>query len=231
MPLLQCHGLTNPRGMADVSLQVWKEQLRYAVDVAAARGAPSLWLGGFSTGATLSVYQAATYAPVAGGLLLFAPALRLAGGLGELTERLLRHPVAGIVDSAHNRVKRDIGRNPFRYSSIDIAGARELSKLIKELEELDAEAWRKIASQPMFVGYSLADDIVDLPAIADILRRHSAARAAVAIPKGLGVPHSNTTLSRAVRAPDGQVLEERNPYFERMLTRLEDFVAGCLTDD
>ena len=57
LPLLHCHGLKNPRGMAGVSLSEWKKNVSFAIRVAKARGG-RVSLGGLSAGAALSFFMA-----------------------------------------------------------------------------------------------------------------------------------------------------------------------------
>ena len=63
-------------------------------------------------------------------------ALDLAGGpmglIGEMKERILRTFLADLLDSQ----KPLIGRNPYRYDRMDMDGAKELARLIKETDGL-----------------------------------------------------------------------------------------------
>ncbi len=57
LPLLQCHGLKEPRGMEGVDLDEWKANVNFAVDVATSK-AHHVAIGGLSTGGLLSFYTA-----------------------------------------------------------------------------------------------------------------------------------------------------------------------------
>src|SRR5262245_53424982 len=109
LPLLQCHGLKEPKGMEGAALGEWKANVNFAVDVAASK-AHQVSIGGLSTGGALSFYTAVHNPKINGTLYLFSAALDLAGGIGgvigdlvgELKERLLRTPVADLVDFFDN---------------------------------------------------------------------------------------------------------------------------------
>ncbi|MFT5702266.1 MAG: alpha-beta hydrolase superfamily lysophospholipase [Desulforhopalus sp.] len=142
MPLLHCHGLKEPKGMEAVELEEWKANVSFALQSAASK-AGNVSIGGLSTGGTLSFYMAATRPWIKGELYLFSAALDLAGGplgsVGELKERLLRTPLANLLDMN----KPLIGENPYRYSHVDIDGAQELARLIKETDTIIGEYSRK----------------------------------------------------------------------------------------
>ncbi|WP_054689136.1 alpha/beta hydrolase [Desulfosarcina cetonica] len=135
LPLLQGHGLKKPKGMEGVQLEAWKANVDFAVRTAAGKAA-SVSIGGLSTGGTLSVYTACTDPTITGDLFLFSAALDLAGGpggvIGEMKERLLLTPLADLLDSDAPL----IGPNPYRYARMDMDGARELARLIKETDAL-----------------------------------------------------------------------------------------------
>ena len=135
LPLLHGHGLKDPKGMEGVELEEWKANIGFSVDTAAGR-AEFVSVGGLSTGGTLSFYAACTNPKATGGLYLFSAALDLAGGpmglIGEIKERILRTFLADLLDSQ----KPLIGRNPYRYARMDMDGARELARLIKETDGL-----------------------------------------------------------------------------------------------
>jgi alpha-beta hydrolase superfamily lysophospholipase len=80
LPLLQCHGLKEPRGMEGVGLDEWKANVNFAGDVAASK-ASHVSIGGLSTGGTLSLYTAVNNHKITGTLYLFSAALDLAGVL------------------------------------------------------------------------------------------------------------------------------------------------------
>lgn len=135
IPLLHCHGLKEPKGMEGVEVEEWKANVSFAIKTAA-NTCNYVSIGGLSTGGTLSFYMAANRPEINGTLYLFSAALDLAGGrlgfIGELKERLLRTFLADVLD----KNKALIGDNPYRYSHIDMDGAQELARLIKETDSL-----------------------------------------------------------------------------------------------
>ena len=152
LPLLHCHGLKDPKGMEGVKLDEWKANVSYAVDTAGSK-ARHVSIGGLSTGGTLSFFMAAVNPKINGTLYLFSAALDLAGGvLGEIKERLLRTFMADILDRFDDQ-KPLIGANPYRYARVDMDGAQELSKLIKETDSIIAGFNPKMPfSTPVFVA-------------------------------------------------------------------------------
>jgi pimeloyl-ACP methyl ester carboxylesterase len=135
LPLLHGHGLKEPKGMEGVELGEWKANVRFAVQAAAEKAA-RVSIGGLSTGGALSFYMACTKPRITGDLYLFSAALDLAGGplglIGEFKEWLLGIPLIDALDSD----KPLIGRNPYRYDRMDVDGAKELARLIKETDDL-----------------------------------------------------------------------------------------------
>ena len=176
LPLLQCHGLKEPKGMEGVALDEWKANVNLAVDIAASK-ARQVSIGGLSTGGALSFYTAVKNPKINGALYLFSAALDLAGGisgvvgdlvgdlLGELKERLLRTPVADVVDFFDN-TKPLIGVNPYRYARMDLDGARELSKLIEETDALiNGFNPKEPFSKRVFAAHSESDATADITGI------------------------------------------------------------------
>ena len=135
MPLLHCHGLKEPKGMEGVELEEWKANVIFAIKSAASQS-ERISVGGLSTGGALSFYMAATKPKINGTLYLFSAALDLAGGplglFGEVKERLLGTFLADVLDNE----KPLIGDNPYRYNHIDMDGARELARLIRETDSI-----------------------------------------------------------------------------------------------
>ena len=133
--IVLCHGLKEPKGMEGVELGEWKANVRFAVQAAAEKAA-RVSIGGLSTGGALSFYMACTKPRITGDLYLFSAALDLAGGplglIGEFKEWLLGIPLIDALDSD----KPLIGRNPYRYDRMDVDGAKELARLIKETDDL-----------------------------------------------------------------------------------------------
>jgi pimeloyl-ACP methyl ester carboxylesterase len=229
VPLLQGHGLTEPRGMEDVELDEWKTNVRYAVRCAG-EGAESVSIGGLSTGGTLATYMALTSPFVTGDLYLFSAALDLAGGklgiLGEIKERLLRTFLVDVFDKDAPLV----GENPYRYGRMDLDGARELSRLIKEVDDLvegfDPNERRSMFGR-VFAAHSEADTTADIAGIRKLERKLHADRfTSFYIPKSDNVSHASLVLDEPITDREGEVLEERNSQFCDMMGKLTEFVVA-----
>jgi pimeloyl-ACP methyl ester carboxylesterase len=179
LPLLQCHGLKEPNGMEGVKLDEWKANVNFAVDIAASK-ARQVVIGGLSTGGALSFYTAVKNPKINGTLYLFSAALDLAGGIGgvlgdligdlvgEVKEHLLRTAVADLVDFFDND-KPLIGVNPYGYARMDLDGARELSKLIKETDTLiHGFNPKEPFAKRVFAAHSESDATANIMGIEDL---------------------------------------------------------------
>jgi len=228
LPLLHCHGLKEPRGMEGVELGEWKANVRFAVQAAAEKSA-RVSIGGLSTGGALSFYMACTKPRITGDLYLFSAALDLAGGplglIGEIKKWLLSTPFIDALDSD----KPLIGRNPYRYDRMDIDGAKELARLIKETDDLlkgfDAKA---PFPKRVFAAHSESDETADIQGIKKLQEKTPPNRfKPFFIQKKVGVPHASLVLEKPIYAPDaaeGEApLEAANPKFAEMMTAISDF--------
>jgi len=230
LPLLQCHGLAEPRGMEDVKLEQWKANVSASIAIATARKERPVSIGGLSTGGTLSFYAAANDPRVTGALYLFSAALDLAGGpfgwAGEIKELLARHRL--FVTLFDDR-KSLIGRNPFRYEHMDLNGASELAQLMKETDALIAGFRAGPPFQKrVFAAHSEADATADIQGIRDLEAVSLAERFTFfRIPREAEVPHASLVLRDPVcaldTAPGEAPLEEANPHFAEMMAALKDF--------
>jgi len=231
LPLLQCHGLLEPEGMENVQLEEWKRNVAFAVQCAAEKAA-TVSIGGLSTGGTLGFHSACRDTRVNGGLYLFSAALDLAGGpggfLGELKERLLRTSLSYILD----RDRPLIGPNPYRYSHVDIGGARELSRLIKETDAIMKELEGEHSFQKsVFAAHSEADETASLAGVERLQRLSLPGHFTLfKIPKALGVSHASVVLRDPVFAvgagPDEEPLEKANPLFSAMMDSIMVVASG-----
>jgi alpha-beta hydrolase superfamily lysophospholipase len=223
LPLLHCHGLKEPNGMEGVDLEKWKANVNFAIDTAATK-ANQISIGGLSTGGTLSFYTAATNPKINGTTYLFSAALDLAGGhfdlIGELKEKMLLNTfLVDILDVN----KPLIGKNPYRYESVDLDGARELSKLI---DRTDALVKRFNLQQPfakrVFAAHSESDTTANITGIED-LQKVSVPELFTffRIPESVGVSHASLVLKDPILAIDAastdKPLEQANPWFPQMI--------------
>ncbi|MBU0943957.1 MAG: alpha/beta hydrolase [Proteobacteria bacterium] len=224
IPLLHCHGLKEPQGMEDVKLEEWKANVRFAIHTAASKS-DQISIGGLSTGGTLSFYMAAQpKEKINGALYLFSAALDLGGGplgfLGELKERLLGTFLVDVLDNN----KPLIGDNPYRYGHIDMDGARELAKLIRETDAIiERFSCNKLFSKSVFAAHSASDTTADISGI-EKLQKVSALGLfqLYSIPKCFGVSHASLVLKDPI-PKSGNPLEKENPQFKEMMEAVTAF--------
>lgn len=225
LPLLQGHGLKQPRGMADVELSEWKKNVSFAIDVAAGQS-ESVSVGGLSAGGTLSFYMAARNPAVTGNLYLFSAALDIAGGIGgftgELKERLLRSYLAELLaQREHDRPL--IGVHPYRYARMDKDGAIELGKLILETDVIIAEHGpENLFDKLVFAAHSASDRRADFSGIRALQQIVDPANFSLFyIPESYKVPHASVVLKEPIYVPDADAetppLEPANPLFDEMM--------------
>lgn len=228
LPLLHGHGLKDPKGMEGVELEEWKANFGFAVDTAAGR-AEFVSVGGLSTGGTLSFYTACTNPKVTGDLYFFSAALDLAGGpmglIGEMKERILRTFLADLLDSQ----KPLVGRNPYRYDRIDMDGAKELARLIKETDGLLKGFDAKTPfPKRVFAAHSESDKTADIGGIRNLQKKTPPERfTTYFIPKDEDVSHASLVLEESIFAVDAtegeKPLEKANPKFAEMMAAISDF--------
>ncbi len=229
LPLLQGHGLKNPDGMNGVTLQAWKENVGFAI-TAASTSENSVSIGGLSTGGALSFYMAATNTAVTGNLYLFSAAMGLWDGwlgiAGRVAEFFLRTPFAILIGGQKRPL---IGRNPYRYDYVSLKGARELSRLLREINRLiRSYKLNKRFTKRIFSVSSEYDDVISLKAI-DRLNEITEKDRFVQyrIRKSLKVGHACVVLKDpiyATGAPFGEPpLEKENPEFPQIMAHLRAF--------
>jgi esterase/lipase len=226
LPLLRAHGLKEPEDMKDASAARWKEDVAFALGAAQQSGG-KISIGGLSTGGTLSVDLAMSQPQIInGGVFLFSAALSLnnIGGLGNLAEILLRSPLAAFFDHLdHTSLANDSpSGNPYRYSKVDVGGAAELSKLMKEVDQLITY---HVVAQPLFAAHSEADTTADIADIEKLVARSRQAEM-FRIGKRFNVPHASVTLKNPVLSRNHSPLEPANPFFDSMLAALHDFAKN-----
>jgi esterase/lipase len=223
IPLLRAHGLKEPEDMKDASLKEWRKDVRFAVDKAKESGG-KVSIGGLSTGGTLSVELALKdEQSIDGGVFLFSAALGLATSAGNLAEIFLRTPLANIFDhiDRSSLINNSASGNPYRYSKMDIGGARELSKLIKELDLLTD---RDVLNQPLFAVHSEADTTAAIDEIEELVYRSPLAEM-FRIGKNFAIPHASVGLKNPVLSINKSPLEPSNPFFDQMMESLREFAG------
>jgi esterase/lipase len=220
IPLLRAHGLKDPQDMRNASAIEWKKDVQFAIAAAKTSGG-KVSIGGLSTGGTLSVEMALTDGSIDGGVFLFSAALGLATQTGNLSEILLRTPLANILDllDSADLIDDSPSGNPFRYTKMDIGGAEELSTLIAELDILTAD---RSVLQPLFAVHSEADTTADIDRVASLVKTAPHAQM-FRIGKNFNVPHASTVLKNPVRSINNSPLEPHNPFFADMMKSLHSF--------
>lgn len=223
IPLLHGHGLKEPKGMEGVELEEWKANVAFAIQQAASK-AREVSVGGLSTGGTLSFYMAAVNPKVHGSLYLFSAALDLAGGrfglLGDLKEILLRTFLVDLFD----KNKPLVGDNPYRYSHIDLDGAAELARLIKETDSI-ISGYSKADPFPkkVFAAHSECDTTARISGIEELQDVSVPDRFRFfRIPERHGVGHASVVLKEPI-VKNGKTLEKSNPLFMTMMKAVSDF--------
>jgi hypothetical protein len=155
--------------------------------------------------------------------------LDLAGGpmglIGEMKERILRTFLADLLDNQ----KPLIGRNPYRYDRMDMDGAKELARLIKETDGL-IEGFDAKTPFPkrVFAAHSESDKTADINGIRNLQKKTPSERfATYLIPKAEAVSHASLVLEEPIFAIDSaereNPLEKANPKFADMMAKITAF--------
>ena len=230
LPLLQCHGLKEPEGMAGVSFEAWKENVAFAVHEASCSSG-ALSIGGLSMGGTLSFLQACSNQIITGELYLFSGAFGLNEGafgiVGWAKEILLRSPLTLLAKSSESL----IGPDPFRYDRVSLNSAKELSFLIQEAQALmDDFEWEDFAPKRVFLASTEHDEVVSLRAMERLKKVVGEERCRqYSIPENEGVDHASVVLEKDIQGvgSDGtlQILERGNPHLPAILDAIREFQA------
>jgi hypothetical protein len=142
--------------------------------------------------------------------------------VGELKERLLRTPVADLVDCFDND-KPLIGGNPYCYARMDLDGARELSKLIEETDTLiHGFNLKEPFSKRVFAAHSESDATANITGIEDLQKVSAPDQFTFfRIPEEARVSHVSLVLKDpidAIGASNGvEPLVQANPKFHDMM--------------
>lgn len=163
---------------------------------------------------------------ITGGLFLFSAALDIVGIAGNLVERLLRtrfiFPILAHLED--KRGKDLIGDNPYRYSRMDNDGARELSKLIYEIDKYLKKIQKDDINHSIFVAHSEYDSAADIKGIEKLIAKNDPTKTEFfRIGKYFHVPHASVVLKEDVRANNGSPLEPKNPFFDEMMNNVFQF--------
>jgi len=228
IPLLAGHGLKDPNFLKGVTMEAWIENVDFAIQQARDKHQCELIsIGGLSTGGTLSVLKMFdSPKDITGALFLFSAALHIAGIAGNLVERLLRmrfiSPLLAHLEDKHG--KDLIGDNPFRYSRMDNDGARELSKLIYEIDKHLKKIQKDDINHPIFVAHSEYDSAADIKGVEKLIAKTELTKTEFfRIGKYFHVPHASVVLKDDIRANNSCPLEPKNPFFDEMMNTVCQF--------
>lgn len=231
LPLLQGHGLKHPGGMAQVSLAVWKENVRFALQ-AAAENSDIVSIGGFSTGGALSVYLAFAEQQVTGEIYLFSAALGIYGGpmalFSGMLEFFLRMPVVRLMRNTRPLT----GRHLYRYDRVPLNSAGELSKLILQINKLIFSSGAKIGAKRIFAAWSEYDRVINVRKLSRLQSLTGKDRfVSYVISEEARVEHAWVVLREPIFArnsgPGEAPLELANPFFSEMMAAMHRFNTAC----
>lgn len=211
LPLLPAHGLIEPdEALEDGQLaEKWKATARHAVEVATMLG-DRVSIGGLSTGGALSVYEALTDAErVNGGVFLFSAALSV-GGFNEFAGRLpfLFGPIA----KAQDRNLEGVGPNPYKYPRFSSYGGLQLTRLIREINELEKEHG---PSQRVFAAHSIHDEAAFPKGLARLLRSPGTQGVAVIAARNPAIEHASLVLEHDIELDPEYVTGKKPPPVPR----------------
>ncbi|MGK7895681.1 MAG: alpha/beta hydrolase [Xenococcus sp. (in: cyanobacteria)] len=228
IPLLDGHGLEDPKKMRGVKLETWMKNVDFAIQEAKNKyQCQVISIGGLSTGGALSVKKMLdSPTDINGGTFLFSAALDIAGVIGNLLERLLRTriilPILAFTEDKWG--KQLIGDNPYRYARMDKDGARELSKLIYAIDQQLKEIKKDRIDKPLFVAHSEYDSAADIEGVEELIAKNNPDKTQFfRIGKDFQVSHASMVLESDVRAENGSPLEQKNPFFEEMMNLVNEF--------
>jgi len=158
--LLPGHG-TVPGDMAEVSSEDWRAATDYAIGVTRPL-VDKLYLGGFSTGAALSVLYASEHPEEINGLFLYSPCLKIKTEVAWLAE-----PVSNFKTWLKKQPDRDFAR----YESFALNSGAQIHRLTAEIKKKLVKEGRQLAI-PTFIAMSMEDTTVD-PAYTLAFFRHN----------------------------------------------------------
>ena len=144
--LLPGHG-TCPGDLTKVNYQEWLKAAEYGIN-SLRKDVTRLYVGGYSTGAALSIYLAQQQ-PDIEGLLLLAPSLAIKTNWAHLT------PYVKVIDWLLIHDDADYTR----YESFSVNSVVQIYNLTQELDELIEKGLK--LSMPVFAALSSEDIVID----------------------------------------------------------------------
>jgi esterase/lipase len=228
LPLLQCHGLKNPREMVGVSHEEWKANVRFALKTAAA-SAEKVSLGGFSTGGALCFNFSCRDPLVTGDLYLFAAAFNLYGGPGNSFSRVVELLLMTTLFDWFAPKRPLLDKHPYKYSRAPYESARQLVRLMRENKTL-LRSFKKDKSfnKRIFSAWTAADTVISINAlkVVEEIVDEKMYRP-FEVEQRLNVRHASLMLAEPVYARDANdfsvPLLPANPRFQEMVKELGRF--------
>ena len=159
--LLPGHG-TQPGDLLDVEWREWAKAVAYGTECLA-READEVYLGGLSTGATLSVYQSLKDAR-ARGLFLFSPALKITSRAAYAK----MHKLYSWFRPAAKWVTIQPDADCYKYESFPKNGAAQVCALTRAVQ---ARRHKQALNIPIFAAASADDATVQATATLDFMAR------------------------------------------------------------
>lgn len=158
--LLPGHG-TRPGDLLDISWQEWLKTVEFGIGQLA-REVDEVYLGGYSAGGALSVYQSGRDARVR-GLFLFAPALKISS---RAAFAVFHKSYSWLMPAAKwLAIKPDQDR--YKYESFPKNAAAQMYALTRQVQRQIAKTRLRV---PVFAVASQDDATVSTPAIVQFMR-------------------------------------------------------------
>ena len=192
LPLLPGHGLNDPtERMEDLELnQKWKEEIDATVNAAKLLG-DTISLGGFSTGAALSVNKVLRNPrTIKGGLFLYSAAL----DLGYFARGSTYIPFAKTIARYTDGKCLPYGTNPYRYPYLTNLAGMSVVEIVDETWKL-LEGGKKVPN-PVFFGHSYHDARVSLEGIKNFMTNHVQKGMTLILSEEIG--HSQLVLEKPI---------------------------------
>ncbi len=226
LPLLAGHGLKDPKYLKDVTVETWINNVNFTIQKAKAKS-KIISIGGLSMGGTLSVLKMfESPNDITGGLFLFSAALDIGGIMGNLAEKLLRTPIIiPILAYLEDKYGKNlVGNNPYRYSRMDLDGAKELSKLIYKVDKYLKKIQKDDIKHPIFVAHSEYDRAADIKGVEALIDKSDITKTKFfRIEKVLNVAHPCVVLREDIKDENNCILKAKNPVFNEMMNAVYEF--------
>ncbi len=196
--LLPGHG-TQPGDLLKVTWQEWAKAVAYGTDKLAEQ-VDEVYLGGLSTGATLSIHQSQHDTRVR-GLFLFSPALKITARAAYA--KLHKHYSWLVPKAKWISIQPDTDR--YKYESFTMNGAAQMYALTQRVA-----ASKLVLKIPVFAAASEDDVTVNTPATIDLMGRaqHPASHLLV---------YSTTPEISAIKYPDARITWSNSVFPEHRI--------------